>query len=128
MSEYKLHLVEEGVDRHKIEHPYTYGDGDHVTIVLKLYGSRWFLTDEGHAEARRLEAGVVNFYRSEHKWKIRQRDGEFHWLFEEDFPHPPSYLQWAIEGFAKFLLDYDAIVAVNAAVEAVSERSERGPA
>lgn len=43
-----VNLVSEGISRYQVRHPFTFDDGDHFVILLKQYGDRWYLTDEGH--------------------------------------------------------------------------------
>ncbi len=43
-----LDLVESGIARYTVLHPFTFDDGDHFVILLKKIGSKFILTDEGH--------------------------------------------------------------------------------
>lgn len=44
----KIRLVSEGVSRFRVFTPFLFDDGDHLSIILKQEGGRWFLSDEGH--------------------------------------------------------------------------------
>ena len=44
----KVRLVAEGIARYRVFTPFMFEDGDHLTVVLKCEGGRWFLSDEGH--------------------------------------------------------------------------------
>lgn len=37
-----------GIDRFRVETPFMFDDGDHLSIYLKKDGTRWKFTDEGH--------------------------------------------------------------------------------
>jgi hypothetical protein len=41
-------LRPEGEHRYLIENPFSFDDGDHLAIVLKLENGAWILSDEGH--------------------------------------------------------------------------------
>jgi len=44
----EVRLVPEGVDRYRVFSPFTFHDGDHLSIVLKRDSLGWILSDEGH--------------------------------------------------------------------------------
>jgi len=44
----KVRLYPEGRDRFRVFTPFRFGDGDHLSIVLKKSGEQWVLSDEGH--------------------------------------------------------------------------------
>ena len=44
----EIRLFSEGIDRFRVSTPFTWDDGDHLVIILKLVNSGWKLTDEGH--------------------------------------------------------------------------------
>jgi hypothetical protein len=44
----ELRLVSEGLGRFRVFTPFLFDDGDHLSIVLKHEGGKWFLSDEGH--------------------------------------------------------------------------------
>ncbi|MDP3062292.1 MAG: DUF1828 domain-containing protein [Chloroflexota bacterium] len=44
----QVRLQSEGVNRYHVFTPFRFEDGDHLVVVLKQEGDRWFLTDEGH--------------------------------------------------------------------------------
>ncbi len=44
----KVRLASEGLDRYRVFTPFRFEDGDHLAVVLKREGGRWFLSDEGH--------------------------------------------------------------------------------
>jgi len=44
----KVSLEAEGLDRYRVDTPFTFNDGDHFVILLKREASRWILSDEGH--------------------------------------------------------------------------------
>ena len=43
-----INLIREGINRYRIETPFTFDDGDNLVIVLKNQNNEWYLTDEGH--------------------------------------------------------------------------------
>ena len=43
-----VNLVQEGLNRFRIDTPFTFDDGDNLVIVLKSHNNKWYLTDEGH--------------------------------------------------------------------------------
>jgi Domain of unknown function DUF1828 len=43
----EIEILEEGSNRFRVFTPFTFGDGDHVVIVLKQEFGQWILTDEG---------------------------------------------------------------------------------
>ncbi len=44
----KVRLATEGMNRYRVFTPFMFEDGDHLAVLLKREGDRWFLTDEGH--------------------------------------------------------------------------------
>ncbi|NLM21108.1 MAG: DUF1828 domain-containing protein [Peptococcaceae bacterium] len=44
----KVFLVQEGVNRYRVDTPFSFDDGDNLVIVLKNDNNKWLLTDEGH--------------------------------------------------------------------------------
>lgn len=48
----QVELLEEGKDRFRVFTPFTFGDGDHLVIVLKREDTGWWLSDEGHTYMR----------------------------------------------------------------------------
>jgi hypothetical protein len=44
----KINLIQEGIDRFRIDTPFLFEDGDNLVIILKNSGGQWYLTDEGH--------------------------------------------------------------------------------
>lgn len=44
----QVHLVSEGLNRYRVFTPFLFDDGDHLSILLKKIGDKWFLTDETH--------------------------------------------------------------------------------
>lgn len=44
----EVHLASEGVNRYIVFTPFMFDDGDHLCILLKKEGDRWYLSDEGH--------------------------------------------------------------------------------
>ena len=48
----KVRLVPEGVERYRVFTPFTFQDGDHLSIVLKKDAERWVLSDEAHTYMR----------------------------------------------------------------------------
>jgi hypothetical protein len=43
-----IHVQQEGLNRYIIDHPFTFDDGDHFTVILKKIGNKWEFSDEGH--------------------------------------------------------------------------------
>jgi hypothetical protein len=43
----QIEILEEGANRFRIFTPFTFGDGDHIAIVLKQERGQWILSDEG---------------------------------------------------------------------------------
>jgi len=48
----EVRLFAEGADRYQVFTPFTFDDGDHLTILLKQNGTRWYLSDEAHTYMR----------------------------------------------------------------------------
>jgi hypothetical protein len=48
----QVSLIEEGYSRYRVFTPFLFPDGDHLSIVLKLTGQQWLLSDEGHTLMR----------------------------------------------------------------------------
>lgn len=44
----EIGLVAEGLNRYVVLTPFTFDDGDHLSILLKQRDGGWYLTDEGH--------------------------------------------------------------------------------
>ncbi len=44
----EITLIQEGLSRYVVSHPFTFDDGDHYAVILKKVGDGWLLTDEGH--------------------------------------------------------------------------------
>jgi hypothetical protein len=44
----KVRLNAEGMDRYRVFTPFLFEDGDHLVILLKKIGDRWYLSDEAH--------------------------------------------------------------------------------
>jgi hypothetical protein len=44
----KIRLSAEGVDRYRVFTPFSFQDGDHLSVVLKKERDGWVLSDEGH--------------------------------------------------------------------------------
>ena len=44
----EIDLVAEGTNRFRVFAPFTFDDGDELSILLKKNGAGWYLTDEGH--------------------------------------------------------------------------------
>lgn len=44
----EISLLEEGKNRYRVFAPFTFDDGDELSIILKTDGKKWYLTDEGH--------------------------------------------------------------------------------
>lgn len=44
----EVRLISEGIDRYRIFSPFTFPDGDHLSIVLRRDSVGWILSDEGH--------------------------------------------------------------------------------
>jgi hypothetical protein len=44
----EVRLIPEGVDRYRVFSPFSFPDGDHLSIVLKRDCAGWILSDEGH--------------------------------------------------------------------------------
>ncbi len=44
----EIQLRPEGIDRFVVFNPFTFSDGDNLTIVLRKNHNHWLLTDEGH--------------------------------------------------------------------------------
>ena len=47
-----VRLIAEGTGRYQVFAPFCFNDGDHLTILLKQDGTRWFLSDEAHTYMR----------------------------------------------------------------------------
>ena len=47
-----VRLIAEGTGRYQVFAPFCFKDGDHLTILLKQNGTRWFLSDEAHTYMR----------------------------------------------------------------------------
>ena len=48
----KVKLAPEGLERCRVFTPFTFDDGDHLSIVLKKDGAGWMLSDEGNTYMR----------------------------------------------------------------------------
>ena len=48
----QLRVTQEGENRFRVFTPFTFEDGDHLTIVLKREHEHWVLSDEGHTYMR----------------------------------------------------------------------------
>jgi len=48
----QVRLLEEGYSRYRVFTPFLFPDGDHLSIVLKIKGKEWILSDEGHTFMR----------------------------------------------------------------------------
>ena len=48
----EVRLIAEGRGRYLVFTPFCFKDGDHLTILLKQNGTRWFLSDEAHTYMR----------------------------------------------------------------------------
>jgi hypothetical protein len=44
----EIDVEPEGLDRFVVYTPFMFDDGDHFVVLLRKYGERWMLTDEGH--------------------------------------------------------------------------------
>ena len=82
----EVRLMPEGAGRYHVFTPFCFDDGDHLTILLKQDGTRWFLSDEAHTfmrlsfdmdvqellhgPRRKIIAAVLE------KFQIEDRDGE----------------------------------------------------
>lgn len=44
----EIRLTSEGVNRYLVLTPFMFDDGDHLCILLKREGTKWYLSDEGH--------------------------------------------------------------------------------
>ena len=44
----KIRLLPEGRERYRVFTPFSFQDGDHLSVVLKKDRDRWVITDEGH--------------------------------------------------------------------------------
>lgn len=81
-----INLMQEGLNRFRIETPFTFDDGDNLVIILKQHNNKWFLTDEGHTymhlsyrmDTKILEKGnrqkIISDILS--SFQITDRDGE----------------------------------------------------
>ena len=47
-----VRLIAEGAGRYQVFTPFCFNDGDHLSIVLKQDGTRWYLSDEAHTYMR----------------------------------------------------------------------------
>ena len=47
-----VQLMAEGAGRYQVFTPFCFKDGDHLTILLKQDGTRWYLSDEAHTYMR----------------------------------------------------------------------------
>ena len=48
----EVRLMAEGTGRYLVVTPFCFNDGDHLTILLKQNGTRWYLSDEAHTYMR----------------------------------------------------------------------------
>lgn len=48
----EVQLTPEGLGRYQVFTPFCFNDGDHLTILLKQDGTRWYLSDEAHTSMR----------------------------------------------------------------------------
>lgn len=48
----QINLIEEGYSRYRVFTPFLFPDGDHLSIILKMIGKEWILSDEGHTLMR----------------------------------------------------------------------------
>ena len=48
----EVQLMAEGASRYQVFTPFCFNDGDHLTILLKQEGTRWYLSDEAHTYMR----------------------------------------------------------------------------
>lgn len=82
----EIRLVEEGLDRFRVETPFLFEDGDHLVIALRREGQSWVLSDEGHTymhltydiEEKDLERGtrqkiIANALEA---FSVKDREGE----------------------------------------------------
>ncbi len=79
-------LRPEGEHRYLIANPFTFDDGDHLAVVLKLENGEWVLSDEGHTFMHLSYSIDENSYKDGTRGKIidnvvsshgiRNRDGE----------------------------------------------------
>lgn len=88
----EIRLTSEGINRYIVFTPFMFDDGDHLCILLKRSGDRWYLTDEGHTfmhvsydevdiergTRRKIIDGVLLSY------GIRNEDGELKSIIEEE--------------------------------------------
>ena len=82
----EVRLMPEGAGRYLVFTPFCFDDGDHLTILLKQDGTRWFLSDEAHTYMRlSFDMDVQELLRGPRrkiiaatleKFQIEDRDGE----------------------------------------------------
>ena len=82
----EVRLIAEGRGRYLVFTPFCFKDGDHLTILLKQNGTRWFLSDEAHTYMRlSFDIDVQELLRGPRQkiiaktlaeFRIEDRDGE----------------------------------------------------
>jgi hypothetical protein len=88
-----IDLLPEGDSRYRIFTPFTFDDGDHIVIVLKLENVGWVLSDEGHTfmhlsyslEERSYQTGTRQkiIENTLSMYRIENRGGELVVTFEQ---------------------------------------------
>lgn len=82
----QIRLASEGAERFRVFTPFQFEDGDHLSIVLRKDGARWWLSDEAHTlmrmtydiEERDLRSGTRQKIISNalSVFQVEERDGE----------------------------------------------------
>lgn len=82
----QIRLASEGAERFRVFTPFQFEDGDHLSIVLRKDGARWWLSDEAHTlmrmtydiEERDLRSGTRQKLISNalSVFQVEERDGE----------------------------------------------------
>ena len=88
----EIRLTSEGVNRYIVFTPFMFDDGDHLCILLKRAGDRWYLSDEGHTfmHVSYDEIDIERGTRSKIidavllSYGIRNEDGELKSIIEGD--------------------------------------------
>ena len=82
----QIRLASEGAERFRVFTPFQFEDGDHLSVVLRKDGARWWLSDEAHTlmrmtydiEERDLRSGTRQKIISNalSVFQVEERDGE----------------------------------------------------
>ena len=88
----EIRLASEGVNRYIVFTPFMFDDGDHLCVLLKREGNRWYLSDEGHTfmHVRYDDIDLERGTRSKIidtillSYGIRNQDGELKSVIEDD--------------------------------------------